>query len=483
MTQIRNAVRRAWRSSTVATWLAFLTTSVNGVVVLPFVVSTFTAAEVAVWLLLLTINGFQVLFDAGFTPTFTRFVSYLSTAEPDVKRLRKAGFVDFVATQQDEIRSGLLVALKKTFLLISLIGVAFLVIVGPFVVRRQVFELDSPVLGFATLALLLPTWFFEMNGRRYIAFVEGTGGVALVRRWRAGFGALTVVSNILVVVYGGGLFVLALSSQFWKWWNVLFNRYLYARRGGSTTSGAWTSYAGSSDLTRHVTRVVWSRGWRSGLGVAFGYGTVYVTGLMYAQWGDPASVASYLIALRLFDIAKSIAQAPFYSLLPVFSREYAAGRITNLVRLIKKRIRIVVLLFGLGVSVLALFGEWGLSALGSSTPFPARNIWLVLSVAFLLERFGAMHLQSYTVTNHVVWHQVNAAHGIVALSLSFVLAAKFGALGFALALMIANMVVYAPWSTWLNMRLLGSREVLETLVYLLPAILLIGVAYVLQGSL
>jgi VIT1/CCC1 family predicted Fe2+/Mn2+ transporter len=68
----------------------------------------------------------------------------------------------------------------------------------------------------------------------------------------------------------------------------------------------------------------------------------------------------------------------------------------------------------------------------------------LLGVGYFAERYGAMHLQLYSITNHIVWHTVTAWTGSIFLIVSFLLIKTQGYLAFP----IAKIVAYLGFYSW-----------------------------------
>jgi hypothetical protein len=68
--------------------------------------------------------------------------------------------------------------------------------------------------------------------------------------------------------------------------------------------------------------------------------------------------------------------------------------------------------------------------------------------AYFLERYGALHLQFYSITNDIVSHIANGVSGIIYIGLSFVFVALIGLgiLSFPLALIISNISFFSWYS-------------------------------------
>jgi hypothetical protein len=62
------------------------------------------------------------------------------------------------------------------------------------------------------------------------------------------------------------------------------------------------------------------------------------------------------------------------------------------------------------------------------------------------ERFGAMHIQLYSTTNHIIWHLANGISGIIYIALVLPLYILFGVYAFPLGQIIANLMFYDWYS-------------------------------------
>ena len=83
---------------------------------------------------------------------------------------------------------------------------------------------------------------------------------------------------------------------------------------------------------------------------------------------------------------------------------------------------------------------------GTNISFPDLTLWLLFGIGGLIERFGAMHIQVYSLTNHIVWHIANGISGALFLVTSFLLVPHIGTFGFAAGIIIANVGFYSWYS-------------------------------------
>ena len=62
-----------------------------------------------------------------------------------------------------------------------------------------------------------------------------------------------------------------------------------------------------------------------------------------------------------------------------------------------------------------------LKLIDSNIMFVSPLLWIIMGCVFFAERYGAMHLQLYSITNHIIWHFVNSISGLIYITSSFIL--------------------------------------------------------------
>jgi hypothetical protein len=101
--------------------------------------------------------------------------------------------------------------------------------------------------------------------------------------------------------------------------------------------------------------------------------------------------------------------------------------------------------FGLGVGPI-------IHAIGSSVAFVPMRLWALFGAAAFVERYGAMHLQLYSTTNHIVWHVANGVSGIVFAAVASILFLALDWYAFGVAYLTAYLVFYAPYTARLSLQ-------------------------------
>jgi len=306
-------------------------------------------------------------------------------------------------------------------------------------------------------------------GNGFGAALQGMDRIALLRRWEMGCGLAQVLSSAAVLLAGGDLLALVASYQFWVVFNALRNRRLMQREFPALMATA-------PHADRAVLRVMWPATWRSGVGVLMSQGVVQASGVVYSQFAAPADVAAYLLALRVITVVSQFSQAPFYSKLPQLAKLHVAQQRPAQLALAQRGMRMAHWTFVAGAAAVALALPSVLAAIGSRVSFVEPDVWAVMCLAFFAERFGAMHLQLYSVTNHIVWHIANGVAGVLIIGLALLLFPLVGLMALPASMLVAYAGFYCVYSFVKSSRAFGfTLAGFEPGVSLGPVLVLAGV--------
>ncbi len=435
---------RAWDSPTLNTWLSLFSRTVGGVVVLPTLLRRFDPGEVAVWYLFATIIGIGMLLDLGINPTLTRFVAY-ANAGP-----RQHPGAPPNASQPD--LPTLYAAMRRLYLGMALAVVVLLGVVGTWALSVPISRLDSPRTAYALWALIVLLSPLAFTNNLKLAFLQGSGFIAVVRRWDAVFGMLGILSNLAVLEYGLGLTGLVISTQVWG--------IVAAWR----TKRIFNSKLGSMDRTERLTlretgsaiAMIWPSSWRVGLGSIAYLGAQHSSGLIYATMGPKERLASYLLGIQVFNIIRASSMAPFYTKLPVLARMSAEGRVGEVratagAGMVRSYWVFVAWAAGAGILV-----PYILDSIGSKTRFPSDLLWGGITIGGLLERFGGMHQNILAAFNVVRSHWAGLGFLVVYLGFVLGLIRALDVLAFPVAMIAGHVLFYSWYSGRHSYRALGT---------------------------
>lgn len=403
---IKEYSTRFWNSPTLMTWASLITKSVSLVIVLPLILTRLKTAEIALWYLFMSIIALQSVVDAGFSPTFTRVIAYVmgGAGLHELKQPIKTDSNNFNRKTLNQVYS----TMKTVFLYLGLIWTLLLILVGTAALIKPINSVADPKTAWLAWGIIVVVSCLSLQGNLYASYLQGINQIALFRRWEALTALTGIISSILVMITGGGLLGLVIANQGWQLISIIRNRWL----AGKAENGIIRSFV-KEPFNKIVYDAVWPSAWRSGLGVLMCYGLIHASGIIYAQLGNPASVAAYLLGLRLISTVTQFSQAPFYSKLPLFARLYAESRREELVCLAQRGMAFAYWSYVASFVALGLAGPHLLKLIGSNAQFPDQLLWSLLGIGFFIERYGAMHIQLYSTTNHIIWHIANGITGIV----------------------------------------------------------------------
>jgi O-antigen/teichoic acid export membrane protein len=325
----------------------------------------------------------------------------------------------------------------------SLIFILVISISGYFTLKKPISLTIEQTNAWIAFVLILITTFIRFNGNRYSIFLQGVNHVAMLRRWEAIISVLSIISGFFVAFFTRSLLWLIVNQQVWAIIMMLFNRYLCR----SVLEGRFRRF-NQKGIDKELVKSIWPAAWKSWTGVLMSYGVVQASGLVVAQIGTTASVSAYLFSLKILDIIKNFSNAPFYSKIPLYNRLFAEGNRNGLMARIENGMRFSLLTFSVTAIIVGIAGQPLLRLIGSNVTLVSEWIWIAMIIAYFFERYGALHLQLYSITNDIVWHIANGVSGLIFIVLSFIFAAVagLGVISFPLALIISNLSFFV-WYT------------------------------------
>lgn len=477
--RMKALLSRLWNSPTFTTW-GSLAVRLGGVVlVLPWVLATYRSAEVAVWQLFSSVFTLALILDFGLAPTFTRMLSFARggaslDAIRAMPRQARGAAPTAPATPASEVGAADTLAsvyalLRWLYPRLGLGVVVVLALAGSCAIAGPIAATAAPSQAWLAWGLVLLSTWAGFMGNAYSVALQGMNNIAVLRRWEAATGLAQIGSTLFVLALGGSLLALVASYQVWIVLNALRNMALMRSLHPQLSHV-------QARRDRPLLRALWPATWRSGLGVVMGQGIIQSSGWAYAQVAPVAEVASYLLALRLITMVSQFAQAPFYSKLPRLAELQARGERGQQLALARHGMRAAHWVFVAGALGLAVIAVPLLTLLHSKTAFVPPAVWAIMCAAFFVERYGAMHLQLYSLSNHIVWHIANGITGCLMLAFALLLYPRLGMLAFAVAMLLAYAGFYAVYSVAHSRRAYQfNLWTFERAISLPPAVALLAV--------
>ena len=430
------------RSATFATWSNLIARSIGPLVLLPVMLTRLETAEIAFWLLLSSIAGLQSVLDLGFSSTFARMISLAAGGATSFARPHDPASRSGSDDQNAALIAKITAAMSWVYARTTLCAIAILMLAGSWALSKPIAELPDQQQGWLSWFFFLSSSAVSFYGNRYGAYLQGLNRIASWQRSQAMVGAMAVLGGLVTLLLGGGLLALVVVTQTCGMTGVIATRLLSQK--AATESGIATQK--TAVLDREIVSAAWTSAWRSGIGLALTSGLLQVSNLLYAQVGSSAQLASYLLGLRLIQAINQFSQAPLYSKLPELTRLWASGRHAEQILVAKRGMRRAYWVFVLAFAIVGFAAPPALEAIGSRAEFPGAALWALLGAGFLLVRYGALHLQLYSTTNHIVWHVVTAGYAAIFMTTSMIMYPVVGVFAFPLGVLAGHLGFYSWYS-------------------------------------
>jgi hypothetical protein len=149
------------------------------------------------------------------------------------------------------------------------------------------------------------------------------------------------------------------------------------------------------------------------VGVLLSTGLIQGNGIVTPQLANAKTAAAYLLILRLVTRASQISKPPFYSRLPTMFKTIVDGDRDTTLRMAKRGMCLSLWTLILCLLSMLRVAPPVLVLQVSSVQIPGQSITIVMCLAFSFERFGAMHIQIYTLSNKFIGHKNNGFTGLL----------------------------------------------------------------------
>jgi hypothetical protein len=423
------------RSPSILSLIAVVTRAGFGIVILPLVLKNYHSGDINIWFLFASIMTIQNALDVGFLPTMARYFAY-------AKGGNKSGIIPIQEENEENLIFLLYFTIKKVYNYLSLIIFFLLSTLGTILLYEPLKNSESTQSNFYAWIVLLLVSSFYLRGNKYGSLLLGTNKVAELKFVEIISSIASLTTSIVILSFRLPIAILLINNQIWILFNILLNRMLCKKY----YNFLWEANAYQFNST--LFRSILSKSWKSGVGVFFSTGIFQFSGLLYANIGKADYVSIYLFSIRILTLISQIAQAPYYSKIPLMNAYFSKGELVKLLKLSKERISLSMWIFFIIALVLQYFGEFLFTLIGSNISFPPKFYWSVFILAFAFERLGAMHIQLYTVTNNIIWHISNGIAGVLFILSSLVFNNLYGIIAFPMAYLFSNALFFTPFNIY-----------------------------------
>ncbi len=441
-------------NATLMTWSNQFVNFGSALFILPLLLKSFDELEIAFWFLVNVFLQLAKLADSGFGPTLIRAVSYFKAGADKLPKNKE----DFENTKVEKKGvanlsklADLLSTSNRIYLILSLFAMLILSTLGV-AVTWNIFELSNFRQDFIwAFVLIIVNSYVVLQTVKWTSFMTGLDFVAKANGFYSILGSIRVFVYIaILLIYPSVLALIAYNLLT----NIVILIYLrgYVRKWFSKQS---TKLSLHKVFDKEIFKSIWPATWKLG-GIYWGnYLITYGTSIIIAQIDDTALMAGFLFTQRIMFIIRRIAEAPFYANIQKTFKLMAHKDFSEL----KKQASLYIFLaMGIVISsltVIGLFGNWGLEILGIDTRMVPPVIYAFMLAMTALEIHAGMHATMYTSTNQIPFLIPSLISGAVVIVVGFVVLPVYGVLGLILVQFLTQLSFNYWYSWYLSLKLVN----------------------------
>lgn len=407
-------------------------------VMLPAALHYLPPAQVALWLVFVTLVALAQLLELGFQPTLARNVAFVYGG---AKTLRATGVEKGVGgTLDPALLAGLLAASRRIYRGVAAAAAAVLWLGGTaYVVAVAPPGEPTGSVVWAWLAFsggqVLNLWFGHLN-----AFLHGRGDLLLANQVVVLSRLLQLVVGVTLIVFGGGLMALGLASLV----GAAGGRWLAAQfvaRRQADFDGAGPV---PPEVARELVGVLWHNASRYGLVMLSAFLITRANILIATSRIGLVEAADFALAVQMLLILQSLAMLPFNLALPRLNLMRAQSAEADMRQLFGRALIVSLGLFAVAAAGLVMAGPPMLRLVGSSTGLPGTWLLLALCLVVLLELNHGLCANLITTDNRVPFVGAGLVTGIGIVLTCWFVAPVWGAAG-----MVAGIALWqAAYNNW-----------------------------------
>ena len=451
------------------TMFSFIVRSGNFLFLLPLLLRLEPSDQSVYWQFQF-IYGFLYILVAELGLNFIRSLAFVQggAKEEDLFDLRKRS-INNSSKEIKDLTHKVIATIHRSGIYAAIFVFFLLLIFGSLALIFPISLMDNPRSGWIAWYFFIIISSFVTYAGNYAYYIQGFGEVALYRRWEGFVTLISIIAGIISLLYGYGILGLIVAQHSIFALGIIGRRYLALKVLNKNEIELKTKL-----YDRKIFLIIWSKTWRTTLGVFFHSGIFRLTPIFFAQLNPNTIImASFGLTFKLMTTIVDFSKAPFYSKLPYLAKEFTLDKKKGL-KLIQKRFFYSLILFVFSVIIVGTFGNKILNLLGSNTQLYSNVFWVIFGLAFFVERYSAMHLNIYTLSNHIIWHRMYFISGLIYIFLIIVLYKIFGELSFPISLLLSELIFSSWYSCRHSLELFNISFIkFESKVSLIPLLVLI----------
>ncbi|MDR1582435.1 MAG: hypothetical protein LBS55_04115 [Prevotellaceae bacterium] len=413
-----------------------------GVILLPFILRSFSQETVAIWSIFTTVITLTGLFDFGFNPSFARNVTYVVSG---AKELKKTGY-DIVENHDGTIDyglfKGLIDAMKWFYARMAAILFVLLATAGTYyihVVLKTYSGNHTEV--YIAWAILVVINSYSLYTMYYDSLLQGEG---LIKRSKqiqiAGQSVYLVVAVVLILLRFNLIAIVSAQALSVIIRRVLSHRTIY------TTKFKQILEPVTARAKKEFIKPILPNAVKLGLTSLGGFLVTRSSIVIGSLYLSLDAIASYGITIQIIGIISSVASVYFATYQPQIAQYRVQNNTVAIRQLYLKGSVLLLGIFIVGGIALVFLGEWALDVIKSQTPLLPKPLMLFALLVYLLEANHGNAGGILLTKNEVPFFRASLFSGVLTVILLFIFF-KYTHLG-VLGMILAQGIAQGCYQNW-----------------------------------
>lgn len=406
------------KGEVVWSYLSIILSMAVNFLLLPFYIYYLSKDILGLWYVFVSLGAIALLFDFGFSVTFSRNVTYCWSGANDIKKVGAAE-----ASQEGKVNWKLLkriiIACKIIYGLISGLAVILLLTLGTYYICSISQSIYSNELVYAWVLYALGI-FFNLFYSYYLSFLRGVGAIKEANQSVVFARLIQLLISVVLLVSGFGIIGAALGYCAYAFGFRIFAKakFFHYQNIGNQISLIREPFSIKELLS--VIQPIWYNAWRDGLVAVSNYISIQASILLCSLFISLEVTGVYSIFVQLTTAAGVVASTLYFTYQPALQEAFVQHNMDRIRSIMSFTITLFVIIFLVITIGIALVGIPILSLFKPSLSLP---ISLLLGVSFY--QFLIFYRNCYTsylsCTNRIIYTRSFIISAFVGLFLSLVL--------------------------------------------------------------
>lgn len=352
---------------------------------LPFILRTMSSEMVGVWSVFMAITAFAALLDLGFSPSFTRNVTYIFSG---IKTLKVTGF--HIEGSEDKtidygLLKGVIAAMQWFYLRMAIILLLLLSSLGTYYIYTllKTYKGEQTEIYIAWIVLCIIST-YNIYTQYLDCLLQGKG---LVKRSKQiviiGQSIYLVIASIFILAHYGILAIISAQAV-----SVIIIRLLVSH-SFFTNEIKENLRAVEPHHKKEILAIIYPNAFKIGL-TSLGAFVIQKSSIVIGSLFLPlAQIASYGISMQLIAIISNLATIYTATYIPKIVQLRVAQNNYAIKQLYLKGLMVLFFTYAVGGMSLLIAGEWVLNLIGSQTHLMLGSfVLLALIISFLESNHG-----------------------------------------------------------------------------------------------